>query len=56
MKRLCCMGGGGARRATAAGVSGAAGGRERQDNAYDKAGFLSFMELGGFDLRQDGAY
>ena len=29
---------------------------ERQDNAYDKAGFLSFMEFGGFDLRQDGVY
>ena len=27
-----------------------------EDNAYDKAGFLSFMEFGGFDLRQDGAY
>ena len=29
---------------------------ERLDNVYDKAGFLSFMEFGGFDLRQDGAY
>ena len=29
---------------------------ERQDNAYDKAGFLSLMEFGGFGLRQDGAY
>ena len=27
---------------------------EERDNAYDKAGFLSFMEFGGFDLRQDG--
>ena len=25
---------------------------EERDNAYDKAGFLSFMEYGGFDLRQ----
>ena len=41
----------------AAGVSEAAGGGEaQQDNAYDKAGFLSFMEFGGFDLRQDGVY
>ena len=29
---------------------------ERLDNVYDRAGFLSFMEFGGFDLRQDGAY
>ena len=27
---------------------------EERDNAYDKAGFLSFMEFGGFDLRQVG--
>ena len=27
---------------------------EERDNAYDKAGFLSFMEYGGFDLRQVG--
>ena len=27
---------------------------ERLDNVYDRAGFLSFMEFGGFDLRQDG--
>ena len=25
---------------------------EERDNAYDKAGFLSFMEYGGADLRQ----
>ena len=25
---------------------------EERDNAYDKAGFLSFMEYGGFDLRK----
>ena len=28
---------------------------EERDNVYDKAGFLSFMEFGGFDFRQDGA-
>ena len=37
-------------------VSGAAGGggagQRVISNAYDKAGFLSFMEYGGFDLRQ----
>ena len=27
---------------------------EERDNAYDKAGLLSFMEFGGFDLRQVG--
>ena len=27
---------------------------EERDNAYDKAGFLSFMEFGGFDLGQAG--
>ena len=27
---------------------------KERDNAYDKAGFLSFMEFGGFDLRQVG--
>ena len=28
--------------------------RSGTDNAYDKAGFLSFLESGGFDLRQVG--
>ena len=27
---------------------------EERDNAYDKAVLLSFMEFGGFDLRQVG--
>ena len=27
---------------------------EERDNAYDKAGFLSFIEYGGFDLRHVG--
>ena len=27
---------------------------EERNNACDKAGFLSFMEFGGFDLRQVG--
>ena len=29
---------------------------EERDNACDKAGFLSFMEHGGFDLRQVGGW
>ena len=55
------------RRACAAGATEECDGRwlpaspeqleeEERDNACDKAGFLSFMEHGGFDLRQVGGW